>query len=80
MGQLQEQKAGPLVWGATGADGGGGAMGSGVPELGMLGTPKGGGGGVPIGAGGGGGAIAGIPDAGVLGSGEFHQRLGAEEV
>ena len=41
--------------GATGADGGGGAMGSGVPELGMLGTPKGGG--VPIGAGGGGGTI-----------------------
>ncbi|NBY00544.1 MAG: hypothetical protein EBQ87_00955 [Planctomycetes bacterium] len=52
--------------GATGA--GGGVMGSGVPELGILGTPKGGGG-VPIGAGGGGGAMAGIPDAGVLGSG-----------
>ena len=62
--------------GATGADGGGGAMGSGVPELGMLGTPKGGGGGVPIGAGGGGGAIAGIPDAGVLGSGGIPPEIG----
>ncbi len=62
--------------GATGADGGGGAMGSGVPELGILGTPKGGGGGVPIGAGGGGGAIAGIPDAGVLGSGGIPPEIG----
>ena len=60
--------------GATG--GGGGAMGSGVPELGMLGTPKGGGGGVPIGVGGGGGAIAGIPDAGVLGSGGIPPEIG----
>ncbi|MBJ7431521.1 MAG: hypothetical protein JHC56_09320, partial [Gemmataceae bacterium] len=62
--------------GATGADGGGGAMGSGVPELGILGTPKGGGGGVPIGAGGGGGAIAGIPDAGALGSGGIPPEIG----
>ena len=63
--------------GATGADGGGGAMGSGVPELGMLGTPNGGvGGGVPIGAGGGGGAIAGIPDAGALGSGGIPPEVG----
>ena len=62
--------------GATGADGGGGAMGSGVPELGMLGTPKGGGGGVPIGAGGGGGAIAGIPDTGVLGNGGIPPEIG----
>jgi hypothetical protein len=60
------------IGGATGADGG--AMGSGVPELGMLGTPKGGG--VPIGAGGGGGAIAGIPDAGVLGSGGIPPEIG----
>jgi len=60
--------------GATG--GGGGAMGSGVPELGMLGTPKGGGGGVPIGAGGGGGAIAGIPDTGVLGNGGIPPEIG----
>ena len=60
--------------GATG--GGGGAMGSGVPELGMLGTPKGGGGGVPIGVGGGGGAIAGIPDAGALGSGGIPPEIG----
>ena len=60
--------------GATG--GGGGAMGSGVPELGMLGTPKGGGGGVPIGVGGGGGAIAGIPDAGALGNGGIPPEVG----
>ncbi len=63
--------------GATGDSGGGGAMGSGVPELGMLGTPKGGGGGVPIGAGGGGGgAMAGIPDAGVLGNGGIPPEVG----
>ena len=60
--------------GATGAGGGGGAMGSGVPELGILGAPKGGGGGVPIGAGG--GAMAGIPDAGVLGSGGIPPEVG----
>jgi len=62
--------------GATGAGGGGGAMGSGVPELGIPGTPKGGGGGVPIGAGGGGGAIAGIPDAGAVGSGGIPPEVG----
>lgn len=61
--------------GATGADGGGGAMGSGIPELGIPDTPKGGGGGVPIGAEGGGGAIAGIPDAGVLGNGGIPPKV-----
>lgn len=62
------------IGGATGA--GGGAIGSGVPELGRPGTLKGAGTGVPIGAGGGGGAIAGIPDAGVLGSGGIPPEIG----
>ena len=60
------------IGGATG----GGATGSGVPELGRPGTLTGAGAGVPIGAGGGGGAIAGIPDAGVLGSGGIPTEIG----
>lgn len=57
--------------GATGAVGG--ASGSGVPALGRGGKPKGGGG-VPIGTGG--GAIAGISEAGVLGSGGIPTEVG----